>query len=88
MLIHKSISMYYFDDEHETMFRVFIFSEPGEATSIEQHRGYGEGTFWVDDAEFSFDSFFQAIEYYRQFGYEIDWHDIWRYEHQFRQTLR
>lgn len=87
MLIHRAVSMYYFDDEHQTMFRVFIFSDNDEATSIEQHRGYGEGTFWAEDGAFSFDVFAEAVKYYKQMGYEIDWHDIWRYEHTYRSNF-
>ena len=87
MLIHRSIQMYYFDYEHETTFRVIIYSDDYETTGTEQHRGYGEGTFWVDDAEFSFDSFAEAVKYYKQQCYEIDFDDIWRYEHWYRDAI-
>lgn len=87
MLIHRSITMYYLDDEHETVFRVFIYSDNYETTAAEQHRGYGVGTFWADDCEFSFDCFADAVKYYEQMGYEIDWDDIERYEHWYRSTF-
>lgn len=87
MLIHKCVRLNYFDDENETMFDVFIFSEADETTSLERHRGYGAGTFWSNDAEFSFDTFAEAVKYYKDLGYEIDWEDIWWYEYQYRSTL-